>query len=110
MNQTKGDMLVNGLEQIREGLETIAQLDSGPELVRMLVGSRAGAERLRDVVKSDRILYNMIVSMVAARNGKKLVYETVEKVVNDFLDVLFDLSRPYKELPTGNEDDENRSD
>lgn len=97
--QTKGEMLVNGMDRIREGLEMISKLGDKQELIKTLVGSQAAANRLKDLVRSNTIFQNIVLSMVAARNSR-LNNETVEKVVTDFLDILFDLSRPYKEVET----------
>lgn len=97
INQTKGEMLINGMERIKEGLEIISKLGDKHELVKFLVGSQAAANRLKDVVKSNSIFFNMVVTMVKSRNSR-LSDETVEKVVTDFLDILFDLSKPYKTI------------
>jgi hypothetical protein len=99
MEQTKGEMLINGMEKIREGLEMISRLGDKQELIKALVGSQSAANRLKDLVKSNTIFQNMILSMVSARNSR-LNSETVEKVITDFLDILFDLSRPYKDIST----------
>lgn len=95
MSETKGEMLVNGMEKIKEGLEMISKLGDKQELIKTLVGSQAAANRLKDIVKSNLIFQNMVMSMVVSRNSR-LSSETVNKVVTDFLDILFDLSKPYK--------------
>jgi hypothetical protein len=100
-NLTKGEMLINGMEKIKEGLEMISQLGNKQELVKALVGSQAAANRLRDVVNSNTIFYTMVTSMVKSRNSR-LSDETVEKVVTDFIDILFDLSKPYKAIQEEN--------
>lgn len=96
MEQTKGELLITGIDRIREGLEMISGIGSSKQdLIKTLVGSQAAANRLRDLMKSNLVFQNTVIAMVAARNGR-LSTETVEKVVTDFLDVLFDLSQPYK--------------
>lgn len=94
-NTTKGEILLAGIDRIREGLEMIAKLGNRQDLIKELVGSSTMANRLRDVMKSNSIFEGMVLSMVKSRNGR-LSPETVDKVVTDFMDVLFDLSRPYK--------------
>lgn len=96
-DMTKGEMLVNGMEKIKEGLEMISKLGDKQELIKTLVGSQAAANRLKDLVKSNLIFQNMVLSMVASRNSR-LSTETVEKIISDFMDILFDLSKPYKEI------------
>lgn len=91
---TKGEALITGLEQIRDGLEMISRLGDRTDLVKSMIGSQVAAQRLRDIMKNNNVVYNMVLSMVQGRNGR-LSTETVAKVVNDFLDVLFDLSQPY---------------
>lgn len=98
---TRGEMLINGMEKIKEGLEMISQLGNKQELIKVLVGSQTAANRLRDVVKSNTIFYTMVTSMVKSRNSR-LSDETVEKVVTDFIDILFDLSKPYKAIQEKN--------
>lgn len=92
---TKGEALINGIEQIQDGLEMIAKLGDKESLIITLVGSQSAARRLRDVIKSKNLIYNLVISLVKARNTR-LVDETVKKVIDDFMDVLFDLSTPYK--------------
>jgi hypothetical protein len=104
-NMTKGEMLVNGMEKIKEGLEMISKLGDKQELIKTLVGSQAAANRLKDLVKSNVIFQNMVLSMVSARNSR-LNAETVQKVITDFMDVLFDLSRPYKDLEATPDEEE----
>ncbi len=95
MEPTKGEILISGIDRIREGLEMISNLGSKQDLMKTLVGSQTAANRLKDLMKSNAVFQNTVIVMVAARNGR-LSSETVEKVVTDFLDVLFDLSQPYK--------------
>lgn len=42
---TKGEMLMNGMEKIKEGLEMISKLGDKQELIKTLVGSKVAAER-----------------------------------------------------------------
>lgn len=90
---TKGEALIAGIDKIREGLDMIARQGNKQDLIKTLIGSQAAANRLRDLVKSNVVFQNTVISMVAARNGR-LNTETVDKVISDFLDVLFDLSQP----------------
>jgi len=92
---TKGEALVNGLNQIDEGLKMISALGNRYDLIATMVGSKTSAQRLRDVIRGNKVLYNLVLNMVKAKNSR-LSGETVDKVVTDFLDTLFDLSRPYK--------------
>lgn len=96
---TKGEVLISGLDQIRDGLDMIAKLGDGNDLVKNLIGSQAAAQRLRNVMKDKTLVFNLVLSMVRARNSR-LSDDTVNKVVMDFLDVLFDLSKPYREIET----------
>ncbi|MCL6446828.1 MAG: hypothetical protein K6U04_01550 [Armatimonadetes bacterium] len=93
---TKGEALIAGLDQIREGLDMIARLGNRNDLLRSLVGSQAATQRLKDLMKSNNVLFNLVLGMVKARNSR-LSEETVNKVVIDFLDILFDLSKPYRD-------------
>jgi hypothetical protein len=93
--QTKGEIIIAGMDKMREGLEMISQLGSKQDLIKTLVGSQTAANKLKDLMKSNLVFQNLVISMVSARNGR-LNPETVEKITTDFLDVLFDLSRPYK--------------
>ena len=95
---TKGEALIEGIEKIREGLEMISQLGSKQDLIKTLVGSPTTANRLRGLLKSNLVFQNTVTAMVASRNGR-LSPETVDKVITDFMDVLFDLSQPYKTPP-----------
>ena len=95
MPETKGEILVTGIDKIREGLEMISQLGDKQELIKTLVGSQASANRLKDLMTNNLVFQNMVISMVAARNSR-LNRDTVEKVITDFMDILFDLSQPYK--------------
>lgn len=90
---TKGEAIILGLEQIREGLAMVNKASKDVDLIRTLVGSNRGAQQLRDVVNAN-LLKTVIMEMVAARNPK-LAPNTVEKVVQDFLNVLFELSKPF---------------
>ncbi len=101
--QTKGEAMILGIDKIREGLELISQLGDKQDLVKMLVSSPAAAIRLKDLMRNNRIFQTMTVSLVSAKNSR-LSQETVDKVITDFLDVLFDLSRPYKEDPEDGQD------
>ena len=92
---TKGEALVLGLNQIDEGLKMISALGNRYDLVATMVGSKTSAQKLRDVIRGNKVLYNLVLNMVKAKNSR-LAGETVEKVVTDFLDTLFDLSSPYK--------------
>lgn len=95
VGRTKGEVLAEGLERIRDGLQMVAQIGAPADLVRSLVGSQAAAQRLREVMRDNSVLYGLVLAMVKARNPR-LSGGTVEKIVRDFLDVLFDLSRPYR--------------
>ncbi len=92
---TKGEALISGLNQIDEGLKMISALGTRHDLIATMVGSKASAKRLRDVISGNKVLYNLVLSMVKAKNGR-LAGETIDKVITDFLDTLFDLSSPYK--------------
>lgn len=92
---TKGEAIIGGLNQIDEGLQMIAIIGGRYDLVKAMVGSNAGAKRLREVVRSNKILYNLVLNIVASKNSR-LSADTVGKVVSDFLDTLFDLSQPYQ--------------
>lgn len=96
MEQTKGEIMILGIDKIREGLEMLSGLGSKQDIVKSLVSSKTAASQLKDLMKDNAVFQNLVVSLVTARNSK-LVPTTVEKVISDFLDVLFDLSRPYKE-------------
>ena len=96
--RTKGEAMILGIDKIREGLELISRLGDKQDLVRILVSSPAAALRLKDLMRNNRVFQTMTVALVSAKNGR-LSSETVDKVITDFLDVLFDLSRPYKEDP-----------
>ena len=91
---TKGEGIVAGIERIREGLDLIGKAGSQREVLTILVGSGRGAEQLRQVMQPG-LLRSILVSMVHARNAR-LSAETVEKVLDDFLKVLFELSQPYE--------------
>lgn len=102
---TKGEMMLQGLEQIREGLELISQQGNQDMLLKTLVGSTAAAKRLREVVKDSTVFRSIVMALVCSRNAR-LNAETVEKVIRDFLDVMFDLSQPYRQDPVEPEDTE----
>jgi len=90
---TRGEAIVAGIERIREGLDLIRRAGSQTEVLTILVGSSRGAEQLRQVMQPG-LLRSIIVSMVHSKNSR-LSAETVEKVLDDFLRVLFELSKPY---------------
>lgn len=94
--ETKGTRLINGIDKLREGLDLINQLGDGQDLMRLLISSPSAAKRLKEMLKDDNLLHTLIVSMVASRNSR-LTPATVEKIVEDFLDVVFDLSQPIAE-------------
>ncbi len=92
--ETKGERMITAIEKIREGLEMLANIGDRQDLVKALLGSGAAAERLRDLVKGNGAFERLVLPMVRTRNGR-LSADTVDKVVTDFLDVVFDLSRPW---------------
>lgn len=92
--ETKGERMITAIEKIREGLEMLTEIGDRQDLVKALLGSPAAAERLRDLVKGNGAFERLVLPLVRVRNGR-LNTETVDKVVTDFLDVVFDLSRPY---------------
>jgi len=94
-SMTKGEALITGLNQIDEGLKMISALGNRYNLIATMVGSKISAQRLRDIIRGNKLLYNLVVNMVKAKNSR-LSGVTVEKVINDFLDTLFDLSQPYR--------------
>lgn len=91
---TKGEALLLGLDQIKEGLTLIGRVSSQADLLKVLVKSDKGARQLREVLGAP-LLRTMILSLVRAKNTR-LSEDTVEKVVGDFLDVLCDLAQPYR--------------
>jgi len=91
---TKGEAIVLGLTQIREGLEMVTQASRDIDLIRNLVGSTRAAQQFREVLNTG-LLKTIVLEMVAARNGR-LSRDTVAKVVQDFMDVLFDLAKPFE--------------
>lgn len=98
---TRGEMLVKGLEQIREGLNIVSGIGRPNDLLKMVVGSPQAAKRLREVLDDNSVLQSIVISLVQARNSR-LSGDTVKKIIGDFLDVLFDLSKPAKPpIPTG---------
>lgn len=92
---TKGEAIVRGLGMIEDGLALISRLGNKYDLVATLVGSDTAATRLRNAVKANKVFYGLVGNIVKAKNAR-LVGDTVEKVIDDFLDTLFDLSQPYK--------------
>lgn len=78
--KTKGEALVEGIEKICKCLEMVQGMGDEYGLMRNLVGS------------------------LSAARVSKLKEETVEKVVEEFLDVLFDLSKPYEEEEASDEE------
>lgn len=98
---TKGEAIVVGLEQIREGLEMVNKASRDVDLIRTLVGSHRGAQQLRDIMNTG-LLKTVVLEMVAARNPR-LASDTVAKVVQDFLGVLFDLAKPYEQQSEGDQ-------
>ncbi len=96
--RTKGEMLLQGLEQVREGLDLIGRHGNQDLLLKTLVGSNTAAKRLREVVQGSTVFRSMVLSLVCARNAR-LSAETTEKIIRDFLDVMFDLSQPYRNDP-----------
>jgi hypothetical protein len=97
MSQTKGERLITGIEQLRDGLTLINGIGgSRQDFIKLLVSSTTATSRLRDLLHDNALLKTMVFGMVAARNSK-LVAQTVEKVIGDFMDVLFDLSQPTTE-------------
>ncbi len=92
---SKGEVLVMGLNQINEGLQMISSLGNRYDLIATMVGSRTTAQKLRDVIRGNTVLYNLVLNMVQAKNSR-LASDTVKKVVDDLLDTLFDLSGPFK--------------
>lgn len=94
MSQTKGERLINGIEQLKEGLAMIGGIGGNKQdFIKLLVTSTTAAKNLKELMKDNAIMKTMVFSMVASRNNK-LVVSTVEKVITDFLDILFDLSQP----------------
>jgi hypothetical protein len=100
--QTKGEHLVKGLDQIRDGLANINRFSSKQDLIKMLVTSQSAAKQLKGLLNDNSLLKTLVYSMVASRNSR-LSTETVDKVISDFLDILFDLSQPVPEEEEPNE-------
>lgn len=90
---TKGEHLMKGLDQLREGLTNISRFSNKQDLIKLLVASPTAARQMKDLLNDNSLLQKLIVSMVSARNSR-LSADTVEKVISDFLEVLFDLSQP----------------
>lgn len=90
---TRGEAIAAGTEKIREELGLIRKAGSQTEALPILVGSSRGAEQLRQVMQPG-LLRSIIVSMVHSKNSR-LSAETVEKVLDEFLRVLFELPKPY---------------
>lgn len=100
MEPTKGEILITGIDRIREGLELISRLNPEQDIVKTLVESQTATNTLKELVKSNLVFQNAVLSMVAARNSR-LSADLVNKIVTDFLDVLFDLSQPYSKTTKG---------
>lgn len=99
MEKTRGELLLEGLATVRQGLEMIGQAGSGrSDMVRLLATSNSGAQQLRELLKGPGLLHQMVIGMVGARNSQ-LSPKTVDKVIGDFLAVLEDLAQPV-EMPT----------
>lgn len=94
---TKGEAILQGLDQIREGLELIRKAGSQADALRVLVGSQKGAEQLRAVMNPG-LLRTLVVSMVQAR-VRRVSPATVEQVLDEFFKVLFDLAKPHEIEP-----------
>ncbi|MGE5572981.1 MAG: hypothetical protein ACM3ZU_08195 [Bacteroidota bacterium] len=94
---TKGEALLLGLDQIKEGLNLIGRVNTQADLLKVLVTSDKGARQLREVLGAP-LLKMMVLGLVKAKNSR-LSEDTVEKVVTDFLNVLCDLAQPYKVTP-----------
>jgi hypothetical protein len=92
---SKGQAIVTGLTMIEDGLAMIARLGNKYDLVATLVGSDTAATKLRNAVKANKVFYGLVGNIVKAKNTR-LAGETTEKVIDDFLDTLFDLSQPYR--------------
>lgn len=91
MNQmTKGEALVAGLEQVQEGLRTIAGVGKPDYLFEVLVGSKRASQQLREAMGTKSIFRAMILAMVKSRHTR-LAADTVEGVIDSFLEVLTDL-------------------
>ena len=104
MLKTKGEALVEGIEKICKGLEMVQGMGDEYGLMRNLVGSLSAARRVKEIMASDSIFGKLVISLTAARVSK-LKEETVEKVVEEFLDVPFDLSKPYEEEEASDEEE-----
>lgn len=90
---TKGEAIIVGLEQIREGLQMVRQASRDVDLIRTLVGSNRASQQLREIM-SGGLLKTVVIEMVHTRNYR-LSQDTVEKVISDFMAVLFELSKPF---------------
>jgi hypothetical protein len=94
---TKGERLMNGIEQLKDGLLMIGSIGGNrQDFIKMLVGSPTATKNLKDLMRDNAIMKSMVFSMVASRNSR-LSVGTVENIISDFLDVLFDLSQPVPE-------------
>ncbi len=94
---TKGERLINGIDQLKVGLALINSIGGNrQDFIKLLVTSSTAAKNLRDLMKDNALMKTLVFSMVAARNTR-LAPGTVENVISDFLDVLFDLSQPVPE-------------
>jgi hypothetical protein len=103
MSQTKGEALMKGIDQLREGLSLINGIGGNrQDFIKLLVTSPTATTKLRDIMKDNVLMKTLVFGMVASRN-KKLAPGTVENVISDFLDVLFDMSQPMY-VDSDNED------
>jgi hypothetical protein len=98
---SKGEVFLGAFDKIRDALKELAVLNGpGPvankyNVLEFLASSQKGADKLRDVFsqKGNQVLHSLMVQVVAARNGLKPA--TVERVIGDAFDFIFDLSTPY---------------
>jgi hypothetical protein len=92
--ETRGERLADGISKLREGLLIIGSIGGNKQdFIKLLVSSQAGARNLKELLKDNAILKSMVFSLVKSRNSR-LAPDTIDKVIGDFLDVLFDLSQP----------------
>lgn len=94
--KTKGEVLFAGISKIREGLTDIQKLGDQQDMIKLLMLTPKATSRLKEIMEDDRIFQNLVVSMVSSRNSR-LSATTVETIITDFLDVIFDLSQPYQD-------------
>lgn len=96
MEQTKAEVLLGGLEQMRDGLQTIGKVGGNrDQLLVMLVGSERTVRNFREALTGDPLMKNVVYSLVASKVNR-LSQESVEKVLDTFFSVLFDLAKPYE--------------